>query len=73
MTTWWIKTSLIRLLCVDCLSVKRRLFPDYAALHPGYLLVMPVSVAGATIMAVKALNKDDNLADKNKSDPLIVR
>ncbi len=36
-------------------------------------LVMPVSVAGATIMAVKALNKDDDLADKNKSDPLIVR
>ncbi|VAW95532.1 Sulfate transporter, CysZ-type, partial [hydrothermal vent metagenome] len=36
-------------------------------------LVMPVSVAGATIMAVKALNKDGHLPDKNKSDPLIVR
>ncbi len=36
-------------------------------------LVMPVSVAGATIMAVKVLNKDDNLVDKNKPDPLIVR
>lgn len=36
-------------------------------------LVMPVSVAGATIMAVKSLYDEDSSQNENKPDPLIVR
>ncbi len=36
-------------------------------------LVMPVSVAGATIMAVESLNKDDSPQNKTDPTPVIVR